>query len=67
MFWTYIYSHCTYRNYHDSNAILFDVIVFYSNACLELSMRRALQHRTSTIQSVHDVLMLSVVVDGVMA
>ena len=46
--------------------LLFDVIVFYSNACPELSMRREL-HRSTTILSVHDVLILPVVVHGVMA
>jgi len=66
LFWTYIYMHihCTYRNYHDSNAILFDVIVIYS---IDLSwtqrMERELQHRTTTILSVH-VLMFPVVVGG---
>jgi len=67
LFWTYIYMHihCTYRNYHDSNAILFDVIVIYS---IDLSwtqrMGRELQHRTTTILSVHHVLMFPVVVGG---
>jgi len=45
--------------------LLFDVIVFYSNACLELSVRDEYLHRTTTA-SIYAKLMFSVVVgDGV--
>jgi len=71
LFWIYIYIHCTYRNYHDSNAILFDVIVIHS---IDLSWTqrmgrivRELRHRTTTILSVYLVLMFPDVVDGVIA
>jgi len=57
-----MYIHCTYCNYHYSNAILFDVIVFYSNACLEFSVRNEYLHRTTTA-SIYANLMLPVVVD----